>query len=85
MIGDVRIKGCFMAVEFVRDRETKQRAPEFQDAVAAECLRRGLLADSSTASYNIQPSLVMPVAALDKAAAILDESIAAVVARGEGL
>src|SRR5262249_15521273 len=43
VVGDVRIKGCYMAVEFVRDRVTKQRAPELQDAVAAECLRRGLL------------------------------------------
>src|SRR5262249_35993832 len=52
-VGDVRIKGGFMAVEFVRDRETKERAPELQEAVAGECLRRGLLADSSTTSYNL--------------------------------
>ena len=36
--------------------------PELQDAVAAEMLRRGVLADSSTTSLNIQPSLVMPAA-----------------------
>ncbi len=84
VVGDVRIKGCFMAVEFVRDPETKERAPAFQEAVAEECLRRGLLADSSTASYNLQPSLVMPVDVLDRAAAILDEAIAAVLARGGG-
>jgi 4-aminobutyrate aminotransferase-like enzyme len=70
-----------MAVEFVADRETKQRAPELQEAVAEECLRRGLLADSSTATYNLQPSLVMPVAALDRAVAILEEAIEAVLAR----
>jgi 4-aminobutyrate aminotransferase-like enzyme len=81
VVGDVRIKGCYMAVEFVADRETKQRAPELQEAVAEECLRRGLLADSSTATYNLQPSLVMPVAALDRAVAILDEAIETVLAR----
>ena len=75
VVGDVRIKGCDMAVEFVSDRETKGRAPELQEAVAEECLRRGLLADSSTATYNLQPSLVMPVAALDRAVAILEEAI----------
>jgi 4-aminobutyrate aminotransferase-like enzyme len=77
-IGDVRIKGCFMAVEFVRDRRTKERAPEVQEAVALECLQHGLLADSSTTSYNIQPSLVMPVEVLDQAVGILDEAIATV-------
>ena len=40
-IGDVRAVGCFMAIEFVADRETKERAPELQDAVAAEACRRG--------------------------------------------
>jgi adenosylmethionine-8-amino-7-oxononanoate aminotransferase len=81
VVGDVRIKGCYMAVEFVSDRETKQRAPELQEAVAEECLRRGLLADSSTATYNLQPSLVMPVAALDRAVVILEEAIGTVLAR----
>jgi 4-aminobutyrate aminotransferase-like enzyme len=81
VVGDVRIKGCYMAVEFVRDRETKERAPALQEAVAEECLMRGLLADSSTATYNLQPSLVMPVEALDRAAAILDDAIVAVLAR----
>ena len=71
-----------MAVEFVSDRETKGRAPELQEAVAEECLRRGLLADSSTATYNLQPSLVMPVAALDRAVAILEEAIETVLAGG---
>ena len=66
------------------DAETKERAPELQEAVADECLRRGLLADSSTASYNLQPSLVMPVEALDRAVTIVDEAIAAVLARPGG-
>lgn len=79
-VGDVRIKGGFMAVEFVRDRETRERAPELQEAVAQECLRRGLLADSSTTSYNSQPSLVMPVEILDRATAIVDEAITAATA-----
>ena len=79
-IGDVRAVGCFMAIEFVTDRETKERDPELQDAVAAEALRRGLLADSSTTSLNVQPSLVMPAAALERAFEILAESIEAALA-----
>jgi 4-aminobutyrate aminotransferase-like enzyme len=79
-IGDVRAVGCFMAIEFVADRETKERDPELQQAVAAAAFRRGLLADSSTASLNVQPSLVMPVPALERAFEILAESIEDAVA-----
>ena len=80
IIGDVRVKGCFIALEFVADRATKQRVPDFQDAVARECLRRGLIADSSTTSYNIQPSLVTPLDVIATAAKIVGDAIATVLA-----
>ena len=76
-IGDVRAVGCFQAIEFVRDRETAARDPELQDAVSAELLRRGVLADSSTTSLNIQPSLVLPPARLDRAYDLVGEAIEA--------
>ena len=79
-IGDVRVTGCFMAIEFVADRDSRERAPELQDAVATEACRRGVLADSSTTSLNIQPSLVMPPPKLELALEIIAESIAAVTA-----
>ena len=79
-IGEVRAVGCFMAVEFVVDRETKERDTELQDAVALAACRRGVLADSSTTSLNIQPSLVMPPAALEQALEIVAESIGVAVA-----
>ncbi|MCD6016380.1 MAG: puuE 2 [Solirubrobacterales bacterium] len=83
-IGDVRAIGCFEAIEFVRDRETKQRATELQHAVAAGMCHRGVIADSSTTSLNLQPSLVMPVAALDRALAIVAEAIDAALAADGG-
>ena len=76
-IGDVRAVGCFQAIEFVRDRETSELDAELQHAVATEMLRRGVLADSSTTSINIQPSLIMPAAALDRVYAIVQDSIEA--------
>jgi 4-aminobutyrate aminotransferase-like enzyme len=82
LIGDVRAVGCFQAIEFVRDRETAERDPELQHAIAAEMLRRGVLADSSTSSINIQPSLVMPAPALDRVYAIVGESIEAALGGG---
>jgi 4-aminobutyrate aminotransferase-like enzyme len=79
-IGDVRAVGCFIAIEFVRDRETRERRPELQHAVAAEMCRRGVIADSSTTSLNLQPSLVMPAAALERAFDIVGASIDAALA-----
>ena len=79
-IGDVRAVGGFQAIEFVRDRETADLDSGLQDAVATEMLRRGVLADSSTTSVNIQPSLVMPAATLDRVYSIVQDSIEAALA-----
>lgn len=79
-IGDIRVRGCYQAIEFVRDRRTKERHPELQQRVAEEALRRGVLADSSTTSYNIQPSLLMPPDELRRALSIIGEAVDAAVA-----
>ena len=79
-IGEVRTIGCFLAIEFVKDPETRERDAELQDAVAAEALRRGVIADSSTTSLNLQPSLLMPPAALDVALGIVADVTDAVLA-----
>ena len=41
-IGDVRVIGCFIAIEFVKDRVTKERDLDLMERVALGCLRRGL-------------------------------------------
>jgi 4-aminobutyrate aminotransferase-like enzyme len=76
-IGDVRSVGALTAIEFVRDRATKERDPELQDAVAVEVFARGMLTDSSTASLNVQPSLITPLEVIDQAATIVADAIAA--------
>ena len=78
-IGDVRAVGCFLAVEFVKDRVTKELDLELQERVARGCVRRGLLIDPSTTSLNLQPSLTMPVEVMATAMTILDEAIAEAV------
>ncbi len=79
-VGDVRVIGCLIALEFVRDRASKERATELQDALAHECLNHGLLADSSTTSYNIQPSLVTPLEVIEVAAQIVEAALEAALA-----
>ena len=72
--------GCLIALELVRDRTSKERATELQEALARECLNRGLLADSSTTSYNIQPSLVTPLGVIEVAAQIVESALETVLA-----
>lgn len=79
-VGDVRVVGCFIAIEFVKDKITKERNPDLLHRVEAGCIRRGLLGDASTTSFNLQPSLVMPVELMERAGEIVDEAIAEAVA-----
>jgi len=81
-VGDVRAVGCFIAIEFVKDRKTKERDPELMHRVDEACIRRGLLGDASTTSFNLQPSLVMPPELMKDVAAIVDEAIADAMAGG---
>jgi 4-aminobutyrate aminotransferase-like enzyme len=80
VVGEVRVRGGFAALELVRDRATRERDGALQEAVAAGALRRGVFGDSSTTSLNLQPSLLMPAAALETALALvgdaLDEAVA---------
>ena len=42
MIGDIRGRGLLMGVEIVKDRETREPAPDLGAAITDECLKRGL-------------------------------------------
>ncbi len=42
-IGDVRGLGLMIGVELVRNRETKERAPELRDQMVDMCFKRGVL------------------------------------------
>lgn len=43
VIGDVRGLGLMLGVEIVKDRQSKEKAPELRDAIVDECFKRGLL------------------------------------------
>ena len=61
-VGDVRIAGAFIGIEFVADRDTIAPAPAFHRAVHRALLRRGVLGITQWGKwvYRMQPALNMP-------------------------
>ena len=60
VIGDVRGRGLMLGVEIVKDRQTKERAPELRDAIIRECFNRGLLVlGAGASSVRFSPPLVI--------------------------
>lgn len=78
VIGDVRQQGLMAAVEFVKDRETKEPWKEFLDGVLFECLKRGLFAWKAGFYFNVirlLPPLVITEEQINKSITILGEVI----------
>jgi 2,2-dialkylglycine decarboxylase (pyruvate) len=87
-IGDVRGRGLLVGLELVDDRTTREPANALGAAVTAECLERGLSMNivrsgSSANCFRMAPPLSITEDEIDLAVSILDESLAAVLARGE--
>ncbi len=82
-IGDVRGLGAMLALELVRDPETKEPAPELASQVAEECARRGLLILKAGVHSNclrVLCPLVITDAELDEALDAWEEALARVLA-----
>ncbi len=79
-IGDVRGLGAMLAIELVRDVETKSPAPELAAAVIDEALRRGLLLLKAGMHGNcirLLCPLTISEAELDEGLAVWEEALAA--------
>ena len=83
VIGDVRGKGLMLAIEFVKDRATKEAfapADGFIKALGPACLARGALARVQGHRMVFSPPLIFTAEAADQAFDALDGAIAAAVA-----
>ncbi|HEX9093409.1 MAG TPA: aminotransferase class III-fold pyridoxal phosphate-dependent enzyme [Coriobacteriia bacterium] len=80
IVGEARVKGLYIGVEFVRDRDTKEKAVQEARAVHFKCLERGIVGiyDRGMHVVRWQPALSMPEAMFERACDILEESIAEV-------
>ena len=84
IIGDVRGKGLFQAIEFVRDRATKARfadATAFGVQVGRRALAHGLLCRFDPHWIAFGPPLVSTAEEIDEMVAILDRSLGEVWAQ----
>ena len=73
-VGTVRGAGMFLAIELVSDKVLKTPLPrKITERIFAECVRRGLLTMSYSASFRIQPPLTTDEATARNGLAILRE------------
>lgn len=76
IIGDLRGKGLFQGMEFVKDRQTKERLPNsFGVRVGKRALEHGLLCRFDPHWLAFGPSLMSTAEHIDEMVAILDKSI----------
>lgn len=73
-IGDVRGIGLMVAIEIVKNRETRETAPELRDFVVEEAFRRGvLLLPCGDSSIRFSPPLILKPREVDIALDVLGE------------
>jgi 4-aminobutyrate aminotransferase-like enzyme len=81
-IGDVRGKGLLVAIELVRDRVTKEPAPDVTARLLQNAKDRGLIVGKGGLHQNvirICPPLIIDRANVDEAVRILDAALEASV------
>jgi 4-aminobutyrate aminotransferase-like enzyme len=81
LIGDVRGMGLLQAMELVKDRSSKDAAPEAANQFMEECRKRGLLVGKGGLLGNVirtSPPLNISKTDVDEAIKIMDESFVAI-------
>lgn len=83
-VGDVRGRGMLLGLEFVKDRETKERFPDevaFGNKVASAARKRGLLLRASPWFVAIGPPLTTTQEQADDLCSMLDDALTDVSAQ----
>jgi 4-aminobutyrate aminotransferase len=76
LIGDVRGKGLMIGIEFVRNRQTKERATTERDLIVDKMFARGVLVlGAGRNTIRLSPPLVLTKAQADTCLKVLDDAI----------
>ena len=79
IIGDVRGIGLMIGVEFVKNKESKEPAPEERDKIQLQCFDNGLLLlPSGESTIRIIPPLTVKMSTIDAGLDIFENSVRAV-------
>ena len=81
LIGDIRGIGAMMAIELVKDRETKEPATEETAQIVQECVKNGVLIAGAGINKNVLRMLIsleITDEQLDEALDVLEEAVAKV-------
>jgi len=81
LVGDVRGMGLMQALEFVKNRTTKEPAPQETNQFMEECRKRGLLVGKGGLFGNVirtSPPLIITKGDVDEAIKIMDEALVAI-------
>jgi len=83
-VGDVRVKGLYIAVEFVEDRTSKRRAVELCQRIHLRSLRGGVAGIYSHGMSVLRwlPALTMTEEIMTRALDVLEDAIATECGRG---
>jgi 4-aminobutyrate aminotransferase-like enzyme len=75
IVGDVRVKGCLMGIELVKDRETKTPFDKAGELVYQKAFQKGLAWIPAGHILRMSPPIVMDDRTLLKAMDLIDEAI----------
>ena len=76
-IGDLRGRGLMIGIEFVRESQTKEQAPDLRNAIIKEAFRRGLLLiPCGGNSLRMTPPLNIPQPLVDEGLQIFADVLA---------
>lgn len=75
IIGDVRGRGLCLAMEFVRDRRTKEPVRGFSARVSEACYFKGVSLSGSDHILSLRPPLVITLEQAERAANVIEETI----------
>ena len=79
LIGDVRGLGLMIGIEIVKNKKTKENAPDLKARIVTEAFRRGLIIlGCGTSTIRFSPPLVITKKDADVALSIFEESLAIV-------